>query len=32
MAKKENRVKTLETLIKKYQKSYYDGEAEISDA
>jgi DNA ligase (NAD+) len=32
MAKKENRVKTLEVLIKKYQKSYYDGEAEISDA
>jgi DNA ligase (NAD+) len=32
MAKKENRIKTLETLIKKYQKSYYDGEAEISDA
>ncbi|MDR0314223.1 MAG: NAD-dependent DNA ligase LigA [Treponema sp.] len=32
MAKKENRVKTLEALIKKYQKSYYDGEAVISDA
>ncbi|MCQ2589353.1 MAG: NAD-dependent DNA ligase LigA [Treponema sp.] len=28
----ENRIKTLEVLIKKYQKSYYDGEGEISDA
>ena len=27
-----NRIKALERLIKKYQKSYYNGEAEISDA
>src|SRR5574344_2742685 len=26
------RIKTLEKLIRKYQKSYYDGEGEISDA
>ena len=28
----KNRIKELEALIQKYQKSYYDGEAEISDA
>ncbi|MDR0598219.1 MAG: NAD-dependent DNA ligase LigA [Treponema sp.] len=28
---KKERVKTLETLIQNYQKSYYDGEAEIGD-
>ncbi|MBR5645727.1 MAG: NAD-dependent DNA ligase LigA [Treponema sp.] len=28
----KNRIKELEALITKYQKSYYDGEAEISDA
>lgn len=30
--KKYNRIKELENLIKKYQNSYYNGEAEISDA
>ncbi len=30
--KKKSRIKELEKLIKKYQKSYYDGEGEISDA
>jgi DNA ligase (NAD+) len=29
---KKNRIKELESLITKYQKSYYDGEGEISDA
>ena len=32
MAHNTNRIKALEVLIKKYQKSYYNGEAEISDA
>ena len=27
-----SRIKELETLITRYQKSYYDGEGEISDA
>ena len=27
----KNRITELERLIRKYQKSYYDGEAEISD-
>jgi DNA ligase (NAD+) len=31
MSEKSTRVTELETLIVKYQKSYYDGEAEISD-
>ncbi|MDR1249754.1 MAG: NAD-dependent DNA ligase LigA [Treponema sp.] len=31
MKNKEGRRKTLEELIRKYQKSYYDGEAEIGD-
>ena len=30
--KKIKRIKELEKLIKKYQDSYYNGEAEISDA
>ena len=29
---KNARIKELETLIQKYQSSYYNGEAEISDA
>ena len=29
---KNKKIKELETLIQKYQKSYYDGEGEISDA
>ena len=29
---KNLRITELESLIKKYQKSYYDGEGEISDA
>ena len=32
LTKKNNRIRELEKLIKKYQKSYYNGEAEISDA
>jgi DNA ligase (NAD+) len=32
MKNKEGRVRTLEELIRNYQKSYYDGEAEIADA
>ncbi|WP_051537707.1 NAD-dependent DNA ligase LigA [Treponema sp. C6A8] len=32
LAKKNSRIKELEKLIKKYQASYYNGEAEISDA
>ena len=32
MNNREERVKTLEALVRKYQKSYYDGEAEIADA
>lgn len=32
LTEKNNRIKELETLILKYQKSYYDGEAEIEDS
>ncbi len=32
LSEKNNRIKELEKLIVKYQKSYYDGEGEISDA
>ncbi|MCR4954378.1 MAG: NAD-dependent DNA ligase LigA [Treponema sp.] len=32
LTQKNNRIRELETLITKYQKSYYNGEAEISDA
>ncbi|MCR4735647.1 MAG: NAD-dependent DNA ligase LigA [Treponema sp.] len=32
LTKKNNRIRELEALILKYQKSYYNGEAEISDA
>ena len=31
-SEKQQRIQKLETLIRKYQKSYYDGEGEISDA
>jgi len=31
MESKKDRIKTLEALIQKYQASYYNGEAEISD-
>ena len=31
MESKKDRIKTLETLIRRYQASYYNGEAEISD-
>lgn len=32
LTQKNNRIRELENLIKKYQTSYYNGEAEISDA
>ncbi|GHV61147.1 DNA ligase [Spirochaetia bacterium] len=32
MKREEGRIAALERLIQKYQKSYYDGEAEVSDA
>lgn len=32
VSKKNNRIQELEKLITRYQKSYYDGEGEISDA